>query len=164
MEILNGLFRSKCEFLTNDNFGGNEFKVFSYSYLLFFKNEVFTFSIKGNSENFVTSNIIECIYYKEVTILNGLYSIDLNNKIICDFEFKPFMAGRLKLIGEIVNESLDLKFNAYSNDEIFWSNKTFSFQDLSKEISYLCDKGIKTVVLKEGTNLDLNYLILGGFS
>jgi hypothetical protein len=30
MEILSGLFRSNCEYLTTDNFGGNKFDIFSH--------------------------------------------------------------------------------------------------------------------------------------
>jgi hypothetical protein len=158
MEILIGLFRSKCEFITNDNFGGNVFKIFSYSYLLFFRNEVFAFSIKGNKENFEVENVIENIINKNVTLLNGSFIIDNGNNIVCDFEYKPYMDGKLRLIGSKINKNGDLQFNAFSNDAVFWSNKIYYVQNIAKEFKYLMAHGVKTVNLKDGTSIHFDNL------
>ncbi len=156
MEILNGLFRSNCEYLTTDNFGGNKFDIFSYSYLLFLSTEVYSFSIKGFHENFEVENVLENIINKKVTLLNGIYSTAENQRIICDFEYKPYMVRKLMLIGKVIKEGKELQFDAFSNDEIFWSNKIFSIQNILLEIKYLRNRGIKNVTLKDGTALNLN--------
>lgn len=164
MEVLNGLFRSNCEFITNDNYGGNVFKIYSYSYLLFINNGVYMFTINGHSIDFEVKNVLEKIINNDVTLLNGLYSLDEKCNIVCDFEFKPYMAGELKLIGKVITDGKELQFDAFSNNETFWSNKFFSIQNILLEIKYLRDRGIKNVTLKDGTNLNLDDIDLSNLN
>ena len=126
MEILNGLFRSPCSFLTKDNHGGCVFDVYSYIYIYIYDGKIKHFGITGYSMDFDDTKTLQEFFDKLVA--GAKYDIE---KEITENSINVIFNSGVSIYGTIQEEGIKLNISAKDEEgNVLFENRIFEKREI----------------------------------